>query len=203
MLYVIGIGPGNKGCTTEISRELIEKADCIIGGKRNIESMGISGKAVFFIGADLDAMKEFILTNREKNIAVLASGDPSLYGIGAYIMRELKDETEIEIVPGISSIQYCFSRFRIDMNDVYITSSHGREPDFDFIFMHDKIAMVTDRKIGPYEIGEEIGKRKLDYTIYVGERLSYDDEVLTYGNFEKIMERADYKMAVVILIRNK
>ena len=203
MLYVIGIGPGNKGCTTEISRELIEKADCIIGGKRNIESMGISGKAVFFIGADLDAMKEFILTNREKNIAVLASGDPSLYGIGAYIMRELKDETEIEIVPGISSIQYCFSRFRIDMNDVYITSSHGREPDFDFIFMHDKIAMVTDRKIGPYEISEEIGKRKLDYTIYVGERLSYDDEVLTYGNFEKIMERADYKMAVVILIRNK
>ena len=47
------------------------------------------------------------------------------------------------------------------MNDVYITSSHGKIPDFDYILSHKKVCMVTDSKIGPHEICREIQKRNL------------------------------------------
>lgn len=203
MLYVLGIGPGDSGLRTFESEKIINKADIIIGGKRNLESIENQQAERFFIGADLDKLKNYILENREKNIAVIASGDPSLYGIGAYIVRELSEDIEIEIVPGISSIQYAFSAFKIDMNDVYITSSHGREPDFEFIFSHDKVAMVTDSKIGPTEIAKKIIEEKQDYRMYVGENLSYETEILTEGSPEEIIEKEKYSMSVVILVKTK
>lgn len=202
MLYVVGIGPGDKNYLIELARSIVEEAEIVIGGKRNIETLGIKNKKVFFIGANLEEMKAFIIENKEKTQVVLASGDPSIYGIGSYIVRELKEDVDIEIIPGISSIQYAFSKFKIDMNDTFISSSHGREPDYDFLFKHKKIAMVTDKKNGPYEIAEEIKNRNLDFTIYVGEKLSYPDECFTKGNYKEIMKRREYNMSVVILVEN-
>ena len=86
------------------------------------------------------------------------------------------------------------------MNDVYISSSHGREPDYDFILMHKKIAMVTDKNIGPYEIAQEIKNRNMLYDMYIGENLSYPNERLEITNSNDIKNR-DYKMSLVILIK--
>ncbi len=44
----------------------------------------------------------------------------------------------LNVVSGISSLQYIFSKIYVDMNDVYITSSHGKVPDFDYILSHKK-----------------------------------------------------------------
>lgn len=45
------------------------------------------------------------------------------------------------------------------MNDIYLTSSHNRSPDFDWLLAHERIGMVTDSKIGPKEIAAEILQR--------------------------------------------
>ena len=208
MIYIIGMGPGNIDYMTSISIEKLKKAEILIGGRRHIDMISIrffemDNKEKFYITTDLENMKNYILENKEKNIAVLASGDPSLYGIGDYIYRNLKDRVDIEVIPGISSVQYCFSRFNLNMNDVYITSSHGRELDYDFLFMHDKISMVTDKKVGPYEISNEIEKRGLDYDVYVGENLSYENEILSFGSHKKFLEKRDYCMCVIILIKSR
>ncbi len=156
MIYVVGIGPGEEELRTIKASRIIDEAEIIIGGKRNLETIKNCKAKRYYISADLEKMKTFILENLEKKILVLASGDPSLYGIGDYILRELSSHTEIEIISGISSIQYAFSAFKINMNNVYITSSHAREVDFDFLFAHDKFAMLTDQKIGPREVAEKI-----------------------------------------------
>jgi cobalt-precorrin-7 (C5)-methyltransferase len=81
-----------------------------------------------------------------------------------------------QIVPGISSVQYLFSRIGLDMNDLYVTSSHGKQPDFDFLFSMPKVAMVTDQLIGPRQIADALQARGLSRTLYIGENLSYPDE---------------------------
>ena len=198
----------------------------MIGGTRNIEfirtSLGLKeGQDTLVLGSDLASMMDQIEKNLDKDIVVLASGDPSIYGIADYINRtmsrqedpatetnripsqrdSIQDKENLVIVPGISSIQYAFSVFKIPMNDLYITSSHGRQPDYDFIFMHDKLALVTDSKIGPRQIAQEVKDRGLDYSFYVGENLSYHNQRLTVGSADDILARDSYGMCLVILIR--
>lgn len=200
MLYIVGIGPGNSRYITEVAKDIIDNSEIVIAGKRNMEALGNIEKEIFYISSNLNEMKNYILNNAQKNIVVLASGDPSIYGIASYINRELEGKIDIKIIAGISSIQYAFSAFAIDMNDVYISSSHGREPDYDFILMHKKIAMVTDKNIGPYEIAQEIKNRNMLYDMYIGENLSYPNERLEITNSNDIKNR-DYKMSLVILIK--
>lgn len=202
MIYVLGIGPGSIGLRTLKVDEILEKADILIAAKRNLEDIENNTAKRFYIDADLEKMKKYILENINKEIAVIASGDPSLYGIGKYILRELSDYAEIEIIPAISSVQYAFSAFKVDMNGVFITSSHGRDADFDFIFKHNKVAMLTDSKIGPREIAQKIIEEGKDYTMYVGENLSYENEILTVATPEEILKKDKYSMSVVILKKN-
>lgn len=226
MVYVVGVGPGSGLYLTRAAEEIIDKAQLLIGGTRNIEfirtSLGLKeGQDTFVLGSDLASMMDQIEKNLDKDIVVLASGDPSIYGIADYINRTMSRQEDpatetnripsqrdsiqgkenLVIVPGISSIQYAFSVFKISMNDLYITSSHGRQPDYDFIFMHDKLALVTDSKIGPRQIAQEVKDRGLDYSFYVGENLSYHNQRLTVGSAEDILARDSYGMCLVILIR--
>ncbi len=226
MVYVVGVGPGSGLYLTRAAEEIIDKAQLLIGGTRNIEfirtSLGLKeGQDTFVLGSDLASMMDQIEKNLDKDIVVLASGDPSIYGIADYINRtmsrqedqatetnripsqmdSIQGEENLVIVPGISSIQYAFSVFKIPMNDLYITSSHGRQPDYEFIFMHDKLALVTDSKIGPRQIAQEVKDRGLDYSFYVGENLSYHNQRLTVGSADDILARDSYGMCLVILIR--
>ena len=226
MVYVVGVGPGSGLYLTRAAEEIIDKAQLLIGGTRNIEfirtSLGLKeGQDTFVLGSDLASMMDQIEKNLDKDIVVLASGDPSIYGIADYINRTMSRQEDpatetnripsqrdsiqgkenLVIVPGISSIQYAFSVFKIPMNDLYITSSHGRQPDYDFIFMHDKLALVTDSKIGPRQIAQEVKDRVLDYSFYVGENLSYHNQRLTVGSADDILARDSYGMCLVILIR--
>ena len=199
MLNVVGIGPGNDGYITEVGKKIIAESDVLIGGKRNLEIFENFCGEKIVLGANLVEIKNYINENIEKNITVIASGDPSVYGIGKYLSKNVDNE-KMEIIPGISSMQYMFSRIKVDMNDLYMTSSHGREPDFDYLLSHSKVCMVTDLKIGPREIAREIIKRDLKKTMAVGENLSYDNEKITIGKPGDILKIEKYDMNIVVIL---
>ena len=202
MINIIGLGPGNIGYCTKLGEKLIYNSDIIIGGRRNLESItNFKGKKIE-LNTNLKEIVEYIKNNKEKNISVIASGDPSIYGIGKYLSNNF-DKSDLNIVSGISSMQYIFSKICVDMNDLYITSSHGKSPDFDYILNHKKVCMVTDNKIGPKEIAKEILKRNLDRVMIVGENLSYDNEKITIAKPSEIIEIEKFDMNVVVILDEK
>ena len=202
MINIIGLGPGNIGYCTKLGEKLIYNSDIIIGGRRNLESItNFKGKKIE-LNTNLKEIVEYIKNNKEKNISVIASGDPSIYGIGKYLSNNF-DKSDLNIVSGISSMQYIFSKMCVDMNDLYITSSHGKSPDFDYILNHKKVCMVTDNKIGPKEIAKEILKRNLDRVMIVGENLSYDNEKITIAKPSEIIETEKFDMNVVVILNEK
>ncbi|VEB57799.1 cobalt-precorrin-6Y C(5)-methyltransferase [Salmonella enterica subsp. enterica] len=81
---------------------------------------------------------------------VLASGDPLFYGIGTRLVAHFGIE-QVRIIPGISAVQYLCAQAGIDMNDMWLTSSHGRCVSFEQLANHRKVAMVTDARCGPRE----------------------------------------------------
>lgn len=213
MIKVLGVGPGDGDLLTYRAVENINKAEILIGAKRHMGDLiklskrgriglDLEGIELVYLTGDLEGIKKYIESNIGKNICILASGDPLVYGIGSFLLRNFREDM-IKIIPGISSIQYAFSRFGLDMNDVYITSSHGRQVDMDFITMHNKVAMVTDKIFGPIEIARELVARKEKYTIYIGNRLSYPEEELFVGREEDVVNMSiDFDLAVVILIKD-
>ena len=199
MINVIGLGPGNTDKITKLGEKLIQNSDVVIGGKRNLESIiDFEGEKIE-ISSNLKEIVEYINNNKHKQISVIASGDPLIYGIGRYLSKNI-DKEDLNIVSGISSLQYIFSKVHIDMNDLYITSSHGKTPDFDYVLSHKKVCMVTDKIIGPKEICKQILDRNLEKTIVVGENLSYDNERITIGSPEDILNLEDFDMCVVVIL---
>lgn len=202
MINIVGLGPGNIGYCTKLGEELIYNSDVVIGGKRNLDSIvGFKGEKIE-LNTNLKEIIEYLNDNKNKNISVIASGDPSIYGIGKYLSNNI-DKDNLNIVSGISSMQYIFSKICVDMNDLYITSSHGKIPDFDYILNHKKVCMVTDNKIGPREIAKEILKRGLKKVMVVGENLSYDNEKITVAKPSEIIETEKFEMNVVVILDEK
>lgn len=202
MINIIGLGPGNIGYCTKLGEKLIYNSDIIIGGKRNLDSINDFKGEKIELSTNLKEIVEYLKINKDKNVSVIASGDPSIYGIGKYLSNNI-DKSNLNIVSGISSMQYIFSKICVDMNDLYITSSHGKIPDFDYILNHTKVCMVTDKKIGPREIADEILKRDLNKVMVVGENLSYDDEKITIAKPKEILEIEKFDMNVVVILDEK
>lgn len=201
MINVIGLGPGNTDYITKLGEKLLKNSDVIIGGKRNLESIKDFNGEKIELASNLKEIIEYINDNKDKQISVLASGDPFIYGIGRYLSKNIESK-DLNVVSGISSLQYIFSKVYIDMNDLYITSSHGKTPDFDYVLNHKKVCMVTDKIIGPKEICKEILKRNLDRTVIVGENLSYDNEKITIGSPDEILNTDEFDMCVVVILED-
>ncbi|MBH7634235.1 cobalt-precorrin-7 (C(5))-methyltransferase [Clostridioides difficile] len=199
MINIIGLGPGNLDYITKKGENLISTSDVLIGGKRNLESIKNFEGEKIVLDSNLREIIEYINNNKEKQISIIASGDPLIYGIGRYLSKNI-DNKMLNMVSGISSLQYIFSKIYVDMNDVYITSSHCKVPDFDYILSHKKVCMVTDSKIGPKQISREIIDRNLNKIIVVGENLSYDNEKITIAKPEEIIRIDNFDMNVVVIL---
>ncbi|MCC0634385.1 MULTISPECIES: cobalt-precorrin-7 (C(5))-methyltransferase [unclassified Clostridioides] len=199
MINIIGLGPGNLDYITKKGENLISTSDVLIGGRRNLESVKNFEGEKIILDSNLREIVEYINNNSEKQISIIASGDPLIYGIGKYLSKNI-DNKMLNMVSGISSLQYIFSRIYVDMNDLYITSSHGKIPDFDYILSHKKVCMVTDSKIGPKQISKEIIDRNLNKIIVVGENLSYNNEKITIAKPEEIIRMDNFGMNVVVIL---
>ncbi|MGT3204707.1 cobalt-precorrin-7 (C(5))-methyltransferase [Yersinia enterocolitica] len=197
MITVVGIGPGDADYLTPAARRAIERAEVLVGGKRHLETLSCNSKESRLLDADLLGLLEWLDSNKHRAIVVLASGDPLLYGIGKLLAANFSAE-ELHIVPGISAIQYLCAKVALDMNDLFLTSSHGREPDFDWIFQHDKVAMVTDGIIGPRAIADALQQRGLSRTLIIGENLSQPNERIYRLPAGQVAARYDMNVVVIL-----
>ncbi|MEC5342026.1 cobalt-precorrin-7 (C(5))-methyltransferase [Brenneria populi] len=197
MIVVVGIGPGSLAHLTPQAQRAIAAAEILVGGARHLALFPDFNGETRRLDADLDGLMTWLDARKSRRVAVLASGDPLLYGIGKRLSAHFAAD-ELLIVPGISAVQYLCARIALDMNDIYLTSSHGRAPDFDWLLRHDKVAMVTDRHIGPRAIADAILQRNLTRTLIIGENLSLPDERIHRLAPEQVAQRYDMNVVVIL-----
>ncbi|MDX7991520.1 cobalt-precorrin-7 (C(5))-methyltransferase [Xenorhabdus littoralis] len=209
MITVVGIGPGSTANQTLAALDAVKQAEVLVGGTRHLTEFPDFSGETRRVNADVDGLMLWLEQNQHREIVVLASGDPLFYGIGkriaAYFSGLHADGQNIRIISGISSVQYLCARILLDMNDIYLTSSHGRKPDFDWLLQHEKIAMVTDDVIGPYQIAQEILARGQQRRIVIGENLSQENEQIVCLNAEQVARCGDihYGLNVVVILNER
>lgn len=173
MIYVVGIGPGDPKYLTNVAEDIIFKSDYVLSYKRVKETIEPMAKII-----EIESLKEITdfldeHMGEDVDISVLASGDPSFFGIGEYLSKRYKVKT----IPGISCVSYMAGYENISLNDVTSISFHGRELNRDLI-SNDKFMIYTDSKNNPDSISKWLYSEGYRGKIVVGFNLSYDDEAI-------------------------
>jgi len=202
-INILGLGPGHSDYVMPITIKYIKDSDILIGGKRNIESLGTlaENKEIRYIDRYLDELTAYIKKNINKKISLIVSGDPGFYSMTAFMVRNFGRD-DINIISGISSMQYMFSAISHSYEDAFIGSVHGRTCDYVTPMKEGKnIGLLTDKKITPQVIAKTLVENGVEGTIYVGERLSYNDEKLTSMDVKNMQNSdIDFEINVVTVI---
>lgn len=105
-LYVIGIGPGGLDHMTLRAKEAIEKSDVIVGYTKYIDMIKplIEGKEVFMTGmrGEEARCKEALRLSKDKDVALVSTGDSGIYGMAGLIL-ELREDEDVEVIPGLTA----------------------------------------------------------------------------------------------------
>lgn len=130
-VYLIGIGWATRSADGA-GQKVIERSDCLIGAKRMLEAVQEICRPEAERTASFQNEEIARLIDRQPQgslISVLLSGDVGFYS-GAKklcgVLRELK-EVSLELIPGISSLQYLCAKLETVWDDVTVVSVHGRE----------------------------------------------------------------------------
>lgn len=206
MIYIVGLGPGHKDYIMPKALETMKKSNIILGFKRALDSLDfIDNKKVYinklsdidkFIFDDKDKNIEY--ENTHQNISIVASGDPTFYGITNYVKS--KSSSNFEVIPGISSFQYLTCKVKLPWNNGYLGSLHGRSEEFLEHINNNKLSIwITDKENNPAVLCEKLCGTKINCNVIIGENLSYEDEIISEGSPKEFVNKEFSSLSVFIV----
>ncbi len=201
-IAVIGIGPGAREYVLPIALKTINECQVLIGGDRNLAIFSEYEGEKIPLPKRIEEIIQYAKENRaNKKIGVVVSGDSGFYSILGLVRRNFREE-ELEVIPGISSIQYLFSRIKLPWQDFSLMSLHGKQADFiEELRRTGKVALLTDAIFSPEKLAEALIMQGFGNAhIIVGENLSYPEERILRGTPEAIKKGAPYQMCVAVII---
>ena len=126
-VYAVGVGPGSSKYVTEIVKEIIQNCDIIIGYKytlKTIENL-IEGKEIYEITMkDQEESYQKILPNLgDRTLVIPFTGDVN-FSESEVVDRLIEIFGDVEIIPGISSIQVAASRAKVPLDKSKVITMH-------------------------------------------------------------------------------
>lgn len=112
----------------------------------------------------------------DRPAAVVASGDPGLFGI-ARVLRE--SGIDIRVLPAVSSVAAAFARIGLPWDDAVVVSAHGRDlaPALNACRAFERVAVLTAPGNGAVELAR--GLHGWERALVVAERLGLSGERIT------------------------
>jgi precorrin-6B C5,15-methyltransferase / cobalt-precorrin-6B C5,C15-methyltransferase len=128
-LSIVGIGEDGIEGLTPIARSLVQAAEMVFGGQRHLVLAAplIRGIARPWRSPFERAVEE-VLAQRGRQVCVLASGDPFVYGVGSVLLRHV-DPRETVAVPAPSTFSLAAARLGWALPETTQLSLHGRALD--------------------------------------------------------------------------
>ncbi|MGL4670290.1 MAG: precorrin-3B C(17)-methyltransferase [Methanobacteriaceae archaeon] len=128
MINIIGIGPERKHMTLA-SLDALKEVDVVVGYKKYIDSIQdlIEGKEIIKKGMGDEIKRVEIaikLSNEGKNVAIVSSGDPGVFGMANVFFQILGkySDVEVNVIPGVSAVNYASSILGAPLHDFAVIS---------------------------------------------------------------------------------
>ena len=207
-IYIIGIGPGASEYLTKKAIDTVKMSDYTVGSTRAIELFDdVQNKLAFNVKELLDTLEKGVQLAVDGNVvSILSTGDPGFSGVLNTVLR-ISDEKDfpkenIEVIPGISSLQLAAARCHIQWDNANVMTFHGRENIDDILPVINngkKTIALPSRKVkdmAQFLLDNGVEK---DRKVTVCERLSYPDERIVNATLEDIANSEFTYMCIMVI----
>jgi len=130
-VYAVGVGPGSPKYVTGIVKEIIQNCDVIIGYKYTLKTIEdlIVGKEVYEITMNdqEDSYQKILPELGDRTLVIPFTGDVN-FSESEVVDRLIEIFGDVEIVPGISSIQVAASRAKVPLDKSKVITMHVTTP---------------------------------------------------------------------------
>lgn len=207
-IYIIGIGPGAAEYLTKKAIDTVKASDYTVGSTRAIELFDdVQNKIAFNVKELLDKLNEGVQLACDGNtVSILSTGDPGFSGVLNTVLR-ISNEKEfpkdnIEVIPGISSLQLAAAKCHIQWDNANVMTFHGRENIDDILPVINNgkttIALPSRKVKDMAQFLLDNGVEE-DRKVIVCERLSYPNENIVESTLKEIAQSEFTYMCIMVI----
>jgi cobalt-precorrin-7 (C5)-methyltransferase len=215
-VYVVGVGPGSPEYITEKAKQVIARSDIIIGYKHSLDVIRnlLNGKDVrqITLKTQEKVYADVAKNLKDKTCSVTFTGDPD-FSESEIVDRLIEIFRDVEIVPGISSIQVAASKSKIPIDKstlitFHITGSIEREKAMLLEAVkngRNVIMLPRPWDFMPVDVAEFLKQNGVDlnkFNIDIYEFLTLSNERVTKSRMNEIPKK-EYSDLCVMVIHNK
>jgi cobalt-precorrin-7 (C5)-methyltransferase len=215
-LNIVGAGPGSPDYVTPIARKTVQNANLVIGAQRslNLFTTDIKGNQIILTAKNLtDSLKQAAEYIKEgKNIALLSTGDPGFSGLLHTVLESgLFKIVDINVIPGVSSIQACAASLNISWDNARLFTFHNEVSD------EEKEKLISSVKCGrtilllpnpqgfaPQDIARFLIELNNDREtlVYICENVTLENEKTTASTLGQIVDQSFSSLCVMVIKAN-
>jgi len=215
-INIVGVGPGSTDYVTLASRKIVQNAKLVIGAQRSINlfSADIKGEKVVLTAKNLnDALKQAAESVKVgENVALLSTGDPGFSGLLHTVLESgVFNSADINVIPGISSIQACAARLNISWDNARLFTFH------DEVSAEEKEKLISAVKCGrtilllpnlrdfaPKDIANFLIELDTDKKtpVFICENITLENEKITSSTLGEILGHVFSSLCVMVIKAN-
>ncbi|MFY3740575.1 MAG: cobalt-precorrin-7 (C5)-methyltransferase [Candidatus Nitrosomirales archaeon] len=212
-VYVVGVGPGSPEYVTDKAKQVIAKSDIVIGYKHSLDVIRslLDGKDVrqITLKTQDEVYGDVSKKLNGKTCSVTFTGDPD-FSESEIVDRLIEIFGDVEIVPGISSIQVAASKSKIPIDKsalitFHITGTIEREKAILLEAMkNDRSVIMLPRPwdFMPADVVEFLKQNRIDlkkFNVDIYEFLTLSNERVTKSRMSEIPKREYSDLCVMVI----
>ena len=214
-VYVVGVGPGSPEYITDRAKHVIQKSDIVIGYKHSLDVIRnlLDGKDVrqITLKTQEEVYGDVAKNLNNKTCSVTFTGDPD-FSESEIVDRLIEIFGDVEIVPGISSIQVAASKSKVPIDKsalitFHITGSIESEKKMllEAIKNNRNVIMLPRPwDFMPVDVAEFLEQNSIDlseFNVDIYEFLTLSNERVTKTNMSEIPKREYSDLCVMVIHR--
>lgn len=222
-VYAVGVGPGSPDYITKIVEAIIHSSDVVVGYKYTLKTIEelLLGKEVYEITMQTqEEVYQKVQKNLGKKILVVPFTGDVNFSESEVVDRLIEIFGDIQIVPGISSIQVAASRAKVPLDKskiitMHISTSIEREKielqkalldGFNVVLVPRPWPKDPSKHFMPSEIALYLKKNGFDtkkLKIHVFENLTTDKEAVFVGMVSELEKKEFSDLSVMVFDQSK
>lgn len=222
-VYAIGVGPGSPRYLTHIATEVVQECDIVVGYKYTLSTIRhlLEEKEVHEITMKTqeDIYQKIRETLGDKKLVVPFTGDVN-FSESEVVDRLVEIFGDVQIIPGISSIQVAAAKARIPLDKSKVITMHVTTPiedkklelqkslldGFSVILVPRPWPSQPEKHFMPSEIAYYLKRNNFDTStmkVYVFEALTTERETVFDGTVEELEGNEFSDLSVMVFDQYK
>lgn len=192
---IIGAGMGTMDTLTGEAVRALETAEAVFATKR---LAALSPKVEVCAFSEL---AEQVIQCTEKHISLLVSGDVGFFSAAGKLRERLLPHGEVQLVPGLSSMQYMCAKCGISYENLCFKSLHGRSGSIlGAVSYHAATFALTGGENNAQTVCKCLTEAGLgDLPVHLGENLDAENERVLHSTAAELAELSCADLAVLLV----